>query len=559
MRKFQIISAFFPGRAGLSSSRPAKVKSTAGFDAVRSAGIGPPRSGKYSKYGWYGNVPFDASQLQHLLQSMSLTCFPGEESDAASSDDSSDDSSDESVVEAEAATPKCDSEEGAAGSVMEPGVTIEYEHPNHAEFVAAVKQAPRIKKLQLQQLHRSDDFVARWKPDKHIEAVLKALEEGPSHVEELEVYDAHWAQCYEYSDRFVELLKKYSGTLRYLSITNRALVQPNRKNKKQTVMKVVSRMPRLEHLQLVFIDHNLYFYTYRGQFAKASSAACFPALKNLEVHLRFEWYEQQFCYATLPLRDRYMEDYKYTTLTGGHKEEFQEPMLEDILRNKKDIISYLDMSVFGPTTYRLPIIDCFADLTELRGIGVRAEYVEVTAKMVHLEKINVLFHETSKEKAAAAAAFIRGGGAAVWSRVKTLNVVPTRYRDGRHPACPVRTHWRCALRAAAEQCSELRRLEVAGGDWNADTISTFLRNNAQTLEEVQLTDFEATDEHLELLLAVPTLRSAKLKRPPPKASATKKTRRGKSKRAALKADAAKDAAAVPPSELEKRGVAVEWL
>ena len=66
--------------------------------------------------------------------------------------------------------------------------------------------------------------------------VLEVLRAGTSDVRELLLGDADWATCSKYGAQLVELLAKYSGSLRALDITSRALVQPN--GKKAHALKV---------------------------------------------------------------------------------------------------------------------------------------------------------------------------------------------------------------------------------------------------------------------------------------------------------------------------------
>ena len=142
-------------------------------------------------------------------------------------------------------------------------------------------------------------------------------------------------------------------------------------------------MPRLERLVLVYVRLSLHFYTYRSEFddtrcawlqqlsGSKPSPFFLPALKSIELHLTRDWFERQFHYAMLPFHDPAITDFEYEDVGGGEREEEKDDMLVHILEHRKDVVTFLDMSPVSQTHYRLPIVDLFAGLTNLRGIDLR--------------------------------------------------------------------------------------------------------------------------------------------------------------------------------------------
>ncbi|KAE8740221.1 hypothetical protein FOCC_FOCC014273 [Frankliniella occidentalis] len=329
----------------------------------------------------------------------------------------------------------------------EDGVKIVFKHKcnKHPEaFIAAITKAKKIKSLSLMPLGLDCDFSP------------KALEAGTSDVLELELLDADWAHSLDGSDRLVRLLKKYSDSLRSVHLTSRLLVQPNRKDKKWTVLKVLSRMPHLERLQIYYCAPNLYFDTYRGEFKptedlRSPKRPAFPALKEIELGLSIYWFRQQFLYAMLPLHDSSITDHEYEDICGGDREEEKEAMLSDILHYKADIITGLKMACFGETTYRLPILDLFAELPNLREI-----YLKVSDAVAVIAR------------------------SAAWAALRSLLLeVPVQVVK------KVASDWNRVLAAVAAQCTELRKLVVAGKGWDKPTLFSLLQNNVNHIEQVR--------------------------------------------------------------------------
>ncbi|XP_052129566.1 uncharacterized protein LOC113215499 [Frankliniella occidentalis] len=532
---------------------------------------------KYTKYGWRANCAPTAVELENLLCRMNPGIIRLGGSAAPRRSSSSSDSSDESE---ETSTDGRIQQELEDPVESEDGVKIVFKHKcnKHPEaFIAAITKAKKIKSLSLMPLGLGMSCTST-NTDK-VERVLQALEAGTSDVLELELLDADWAHSLDGSDRLVRLLKKYSDSLRSVHLTSRLLVQPNRKDKKWTVLKVLSRMPHLERLQIYYCAPNLYFDTYRGEFKptedlRSPKRPAFPALKEIELGLSIYWFRQQFLYAMLPLHDSSITDHEYEDICGGDREEEKEAMLSDILHYKADIITGLKMACFGETTYRLPILDLFAELPNLREIYLKVEHVDVTENLKTLEQVTLLFVEPKKSVVSDAVAVI--ARSAAWAALRSLLLeVPVQVVK------KVASDWNRVLAAVAAQCTELRKLVVAGKGWDKPTLFSLLQNNVNHIEQV---DVSACDqllpEHLALLRDAPALRSIKLRRHEQAAAASRpaqqghrKKRGGKKNKKKPRAAAAPAAPAAPvpledtlgPAEKacheawKGRGVDVQWL
>lgn len=282
-------------------------------------------------------------------------------------------------------------------------------------------------------------------------------------------------------------------------------------------------MPHLEELTIIYKPLTLHYYTYRGQFDPCGGKGRwmseeerskvkkkhFLALKSLRLDLTEDWFQQQFHYVIPPI-DKYLDDFEYEGVGGGSREEEQEDMMEDILVHQRDVITALDMSAVKVTHGdRLPIVDLFSELVNVRSITLRVEYLDVTSAMKSLEAVTVVFHlnpPPTKKRLKAAVTFLAGDDSeAAWGQLRDLTLsarvkktVAIRKEDlpwtppSRQPtgAGAVDVAWMEVLRVAAGRCKRLRRLAVDGGTtakgWDGPAIGALVQANAAHLEEVDL-------------------------------------------------------------------------
>ncbi|XP_034240568.1 uncharacterized protein LOC117644931 isoform X3 [Thrips palmi] len=390
---------------------------------------------------------------------------------------------------------------------------LKYTAEQHTAFLRAARKAPAIASLDLSALRRTTSSYAansmglmalfkppKWRPDKKVDSVIAALTAGPDDVRHLDLGDAEWATDDKYAKELVKLLRKYKKTVTSLNITMRALVQPasaNMNKSQANAIDIISAMPNLTTLELTVTSVDNHFSAYSGefqtqieQFGNKRPKVCFAKVKEIELYLTRDWFDNQF--GSVDQFGEY-DEFSDSVGGGGGREEYEDDRVPDLLQHRKDAITHLDMTGFKKTRVALPIVDLLAGLSKLRSIALRSHFLRIVADMTLLESMEL--HVVGDVSAATADGRVSG----VLAGLTELEVaVP--------PAASTAVD--AALGALAAMCARLKKLSLIGNGWRDASVAAMLQGAAKDcLEVVRLSKCGGVQaQHFPALAKMPCLK-----------------------------------------------------